>query len=79
MPKTKPFLSLRTVRALGVALAKRPPTPTLDRLLREGKIWFDGGTIRGKATDGTIVNIGESLNPEGTEAYLSRFPNPSDW
>jgi len=58
---------------------KKVVTPTLDRLMAEGKIHFDGRVYYGHASDGLEVHIGNADELEVVERYLTGRPNPTDW
>lgn len=53
--------------------------PTLAQLFRAGTIWFEGIEIVGRAADGEVVSLGNAIQLEQAEKFLSGAPNPSDW
>jgi len=54
-------------------------TPILDGHLLAGRIITEGHEYVGEASDGTIVSLGDTSNPEQVERYLRNNPNCSDW
>lgn len=55
--------------------------PTLAAYLDNGSIWIDAdNSYVGKASDGTMVQIGTvGFNDKGTESYLVANPTPDTW
>lgn len=53
--------------------------PTLAALLKAGTVWQEGSAYVGRASDGVVVQVGDTINIAGTERYLSARPNPKDW
>lgn len=53
--------------------------PTLHKLLKEKKVFwnFSSGGFQGYDSDGVRISFGDV--PEGIERYLKHNPSPSDW
>lgn len=53
--------------------------PILAAHLASGSVYSDGGEYFGLASDGIIVLMGNVGQEDALEAYLDRYPEPSDW
>lgn len=53
-------------------------TPILDIFLSQGVIWVDGDEYVGKSSDGVIVRLGNTDQPQIAEAYLRDY-KPENW
>lgn len=55
------------------------PTPTLDRLVKEGVVMWDAMVHQwvGRASDGVWVVVGHDA--ASAERYLSAHPDPKEW
>jgi hypothetical protein len=60
--------------------AKKPAlTPTLDKLIADKLVWVENGAYVGRASDGTIVQVGCVGYEESAERYLINNPSPEQW
>lgn len=57
----------------------KEPTPILDKFLDDGIVWVEDGEYVGKASDGTVVSLGNFHDPGIVEIYLKHNQDPSNW